>query len=72
MPLNGLRHDFAIGVAGHADEAGHFLFSRFKQSLERAIGRFDLSEVVRLAKAVDVEQVHMIDAQPLQAAFQPA
>ena len=63
MALNGRGKDFAICVAGHADEAREFLLASLQQALERAIGGFDFFEILGLAEAVDVHKIHVIGLQ---------
>src|SRR5207302_352051 len=63
VALNGRGKDFAICVAGHADEAREFLLASLQQALERAIGVFDFFEILGLAEAVDVHKIHVIGLQ---------
>ena len=60
VTLDGFGHYFAVGVAGHADKACHLLVAGFHQAFHRAVGRFDLGEIVGLSQAVDVHEVHVI------------
>ena len=67
VPLDGLGHHRAVGVAGHADEPGRLLAPQLVEGLQDAVGRLDLRQVGLVAEAVDVEQVHVVGLQPLQA-----
>ena len=72
MAFDGLGHYGAVGVAGHADEARHFLLARVEQRLQSAVGRFDFLQIICLAQAVNVQQIDLIHLETLQAALQAA
>src|SRR5260221_200940 len=67
VPLDGLRHHRALGVARHADEARDLLLPQLVEGLERAVHGLDLREVVFLAQAVDVHEIHVVGLEPLEA-----
>src|SRR5439155_3952774 len=70
VSLNGCGKNFAICVAGHADEPREFLLASFQQALECTIRGFDFFEIVGLAEAVDVYEVQVIGLQASEAAFE--
>ena len=67
VPLDGLGHDGAVGVARHADEPRDLLLAQFVEGLQRPVRRLDCREIGLVADAVQVEQVEVVGLQPLEA-----
>ena len=60
----------AGAVPGHADEADQPLVARLDRRLDRAPGPWAWSHSSWIDEVVELDQIDVIDAQPLQRAFQ--
>ena len=67
MALQGEFQGRGCVVAGDADEARELLFTGLQQSLEHAAFGLDAGQVVFIFERVDVDQIHLVDLQVLQA-----
>ena len=65
--LDGPDHHRAVRVARHADEARDLLVAELVEGLERAVRGLDLGEVVLASEAVQVQQVHVVGLEALEA-----
>jgi hypothetical protein len=58
-----------VSVTGNTDEASHLLVAELHELIEHAAFRFDAGQVVFRSKRMDVNQIHLVHLQCLQACF---